>query len=166
MRRSSFILRCGVAVAALSTFSADRAQAKWQTVSLPGVTSGDTVGIVAGIGGATVAALIYYKKHHHPREGLVEVPAKVQFTRATTDTTLTIRAKDESVNFAELSLKGKGFTVKGGGPELPLLLKPGQPFELKITRTPGSSRGEVDLTFLDHAGKSHSMAVALQASRK
>lgn len=156
-----------VAALVLTTITGT-ASAKWadQSGSLPGLTSGTTIGLVAGLAGGGVAALVYFKKHHHPKAMPVEIPAKISFGASATDSTLTIKAKDEAVNFAEMSVHGKGFAVDGGGPELPLLLKPGQPVELKITRAPGSSRGEVDLTFLDNAGKSHSTAVALQAQKQ
>lgn len=160
------VLSSGVLVATLVfAVSTNMASAEWtdKSGSLPGLTSGGTIGIVAGIGSAAVVAAYLYHRHHKTPPMPVQFPARVTFGPAT-ESTVMFQATTDTVNLSEMRISGKGFSLVGGGPALPLLLKPGEePLALHLTRTATASHGALDVTFLDAKGKAHTSVVALLA---
>jgi hypothetical protein len=167
--RFSKVISTGVVVATLVfAVSTNKASAEWtdKSGSLPGLTSGGTIGLVAGIGGAAVVAAYLYHRHHKAPPMPVQFPPRVTFGPAT-ESTVTFQATTDTINLSEMRISGKGFSVVGGGPPLPLLLKPGEePLELHLARTATASRGTLDVTFLDAKGKAHTSVVALLARGK
>jgi hypothetical protein len=160
----SKMFRARAAVAVLALVSFVPAFGEWQNLSstLPGTTSGTKVAIGAGAGAGAIGALLIYRHVHKPPPFPAEVPARIVFGPGSSEQTLTIVPKTEGLNFSEISVKGKGYKLAGGGPELPMLLD--QPVELRIT-SDSAGKGQIDLTLLDSGGKAHSKTVALVVSK-
>jgi hypothetical protein len=143
------------------------AQWKNESCNLPGVScgAGSKIAIAAGIGGGAVAGLFLYRHFHKREPAPVEItPMRMEFG-ADKEQTLSIRPTAEGINLSQIKLRGKGYSIKETGSDLPVLLKPDQPLELKVMSDGPAGKGFIDVTFLDKAGKRRSATVALVAGK-
>jgi hypothetical protein len=157
------------AVGAVVVAIVNPVSAEWknESCSLPGVScgAGTKIAIGAGIAGGAVAGIFLYRHFHKPGPAAVEItPMRMEFG-ANKEQTLSIRPTAEGVNLSQIKLRGKGYSIKGTGPDLPVLLKPDQPLELKVMSEGLAGKGFIGVTFLDEAGKQRSATVVLVAGK-
>ena len=156
-------MAAGLAVI-LMAISAQPSAAVWhdQSRDLPGMVSGKSIALTAGLIGGGVAGLILFSKlHKRGPESQLELPRLLEFS-GTGERVLAIHNRgSRPVNIGVLEVQGDEFELVTV-PRTPAILSPGAALEVPIRMTSNQrAKGRIRVSYVED-GKSRNAAVTLR----